>query len=817
MAFGAAAITALAISLGASLWLEHQAQLKTTERMADKANLALERHTQATFDLVDNVLGSTAGQLERAARRGPVTAAAVEEILHRNASGQAAIHGMTVRDAGGRLVAAGLQARLLRTDVSQTDYFTAQRDGPAAGSFIGAPIRSLTTGAWMIPISRRLNDADGKFAGVLVATLPIDFFSDFFRSLQFGEHGVLTIFRAEGTTLVREPEDHLIGVRVPGSPLFTKQLPKSPSGIHRVITVTDRIDRIFSYRKLPNMPLVVTIGIAVDDALADWYKRVRLYIAIWVLCAAVLTAFTALMVRQAGRQEAAQRAAEEIEARFRRLVANVPGVVFQRTHKTDGTVAYTFVSARAQEMYGHSAEDIMARPAMFMEEIASPDYEAALRATAKTLTTLSLDHETTMADGRTRWVRTTSTPSRLPNGDVVWDGVTIDISDRKAMELALRASEAEAERARTLLTDAVESINDGFVLYDADDRLVLMNRTARDWHPDFAAAAVPGATHEELIHAAARTGRIVGHGDDIEMIVSQRLARHRKAFGQPVERCVGGRWYQLTEYPTSRGGVVVLRTDVTALKQANVRLEEAKLLADKASRAKSEFLALMSHELRTPLNAILGFSEIIRDRSELAPSRVHEYAADIHASGALLLTLINDVLDLSKAESGRMELQLVPVDVAEIVERSLRIMKEHALRQGVGLTAETETALPVLYADDRKLMQILLNLLSNAVKFTPAGGRITVAARRETKEMLVIRISDTGVGIADDDMAKALAPFGQIDNLFTRQHSGTGLGLPLAKRLTELHGGAFDIESRVGIGTTVTLRFPLDRKFAAAA
>ncbi|HTY65582.1 MAG TPA: ATP-binding protein, partial [Alphaproteobacteria bacterium] len=284
------------------------------------------------------------------------------------------------------------------------------------------------------------------------------------------------------------------------------------------------------------------------------------------------------------------------------------------------------------------------------------------------------------------------------------------------------------------------------------------------------------------------------------------------------ERRVDGRWYQVTEYPTSNGGVVVMRTDVTALKEVNVRLEEARILADDANRAKSDFLAMMSHELRTPLNAILGFAEIIRDHgAALAPGKASEYASDIHTSGTLLLTLVNDVLDLSKAEAGMMELQLAPVDVSEIVGRSLRMIKERAARQAITISGKTESGLPVLHADDRKLLQILLNLLSNAVKFTPRGGQVTVSAACETKGVLAIKVADTGVGIAAENLAKALSPFGQIDNLLTREHSGTGLGLPLAKRLTELHGGTFDIESQVGVGTTVTLRFPLDREIAAAA
>jgi signal transduction histidine kinase len=818
IAFGAAAIAALAISLIVLLRIERDVQLDDAGRTAEKLTLALDRHAEATFDLVDGALRSAGGQLERLGRTGQMADDAVRSILQSSADGQGAIHSMSIRDARGVLTDITLLAQSPRLDTSHSDYFLAHRDSRLMGAFVGTPIKSIVTGEWMIPISRRLNGPDGEFVGVVVATLPVNFYSDFFKSLQIGSHGILDIFRADGTTLVREPAENLIGVRVNGSLLFDKYVREAANGRFRAHTVTDGIDRIFAYRSLSHLPLVVTIGVSVDEALAPWRARIRLYIGIWLLCALVLSAFTILMVRQAAREDAAHRAAADVEERFRRLVANVPGVVFQRMLKSDGTVAYNFISGRVQEIFGYTADGIMQNPGLILGQIDDVPYRVQLGASAQSLTTLTLEHQVTDAWGQPRWMRTMSTPSRLPNGDVIWDGVAIDITERKEMEIALQTSQAEAERAHTFLSDAIESISGGFVLYDADDRLVLMNRVAREWHPDFASVAVPGSRYEDLIRAAAKTGIIVGSGDNIEQMVAERLALHRKAFGQPVERRVDGRWYQVTEYPTSNGGVVVLRTDVTALKEINVRLEEARTLADEANRAKSDFLAMMSHELRTPLNAILGFAEIIRDHSAaLSSVKASEYAADIHISGTLLLTLVNDVLDLSKAEAGMMELQLAPVDVSEIVGRSLRMVKERATRQSITLIRKTESNLPLLYADDRKLMQILLNLLSNAVKFTPTGGQVAISAACETKAILAIRVTDTGVGIAAENLAKALSPFGQIDNLLTREHSGTGLGLPLAKRLTELHGGTFEIESRVGIGTTVTLRFPVGREVAAAA
>ena len=279
---------------------------------------------------------------------------------------------------------------------------------------------------------------------------------------------------------------------------------------------------------------------------------------------------------------------------------------------------------------------------------------------------------------------------------------------------------------------------------------------------------------------------------------------------QVIERRVEQRTAELLAANESNAA---LEGEIRERKRVEAELRTAKDQAEVASRAKSEFLAMVSHELRTPLNAVIGFSEmlIFEMFGPIGDNRYKGYAEDIRSSGLHLLGLINNILDLSKVEANKFQLNEQKVVLSDLVADAMHLVESKALAVGIGLKIEIDEALPALYADERALKQIVLNLLSNAIKFTKRKGRVTVSAGYDGSRGLILSVSDTGIGIAEADLAAVMKPFMQVDSSLARKYEGTGLGLPLTRSLVELHGGKLEIESILDEGTTVRVIFPTER------
>jgi two-component system, cell cycle sensor histidine kinase PleC len=452
----------------------------------------------------------------------------------------------------------------------------------------------------------------------------------------------------------------------------------------------------------------------------------------------------------------------------------------------------------------------------------------------------SFDHEFRMRHKNGHWVWLRARAALAPGRDTRLPhlvGIVFDISRQK--ELDKLNSEAEVR-----LKDAIENISEAFVLWDTDSKLVLCNSKYQQFHSLPASVCVPGTAYSAVASASQ------------EPVVKQYVPG--EIIGQPAGarsievQLADGRWLQINERRTKDGGFVSVGTDITALKDQEVTLlhsektlmetvrdlqrerqtaEEQKQrlaeLADKyasektraesANRSKSEFLANMSHELRTPLNAIIGFSEVMTNElfGTIGNAKYVEYAADIRRSGLYLLDVLNDILDMSKIEAGKMDLEFGDVDFSSVVEESMRLIGPRAAEAKVNVVISRMEDTH-LRADKRALKQVLLNLLSNAIKFTPEGGKVTLSFANDGTTAR-FSIADTGIGIPARDLEKLGRPFEQGENQMTKSKGGTGLGLAICRALATLHGGNMKIKSTQGKGTTVEVTLPAKRAAAKRA
>jgi two-component system, cell cycle sensor histidine kinase PleC len=414
-------------------------------------------------------------------------------------------------------------------------------------------------------------------------------------------------------------------------------------------------------------------------------------------------------------------------------------------------------------------------------------------------------------------------------------GIAVDITEQKS--LAEKTVEADLR-----LRDAIETIPEAFVLWDAGDRLVLCNSHFQRLHKLPDSAVTPGTSYETVIE--------VGRMPEVRTRLndSGSHAPGARTFEAQLD---DGSWLHISERRTKDGGYVSVGTDITRIKEHEQKLVEndlqlratvtdlkrsqtaleqqaveladlaqkysqEKTRAEEANQTKSKFLANMSHELRTPLNAIIGFSEIMGSGmfGALGSEKYQEYCHDILTSGHYLLEVINDILDMSKIEAGRMKLDLESLDLSRTLAESLRVVAGRAHDKNLVLDADIATSIS-LVADRRATKQIIVNLLSNAVKFTPEGGRVAVRSRL-TSDRVMLFIADNGIGIPQQSLIRLGRPFEQVESQLTKTYHGSGLGLAIARSLTHLHGGTMRLRSQIGKGTVVCISLPRHQAKAEA-
>ncbi|MCS6925450.1 MAG: PAS domain S-box protein [Candidatus Binatia bacterium] len=507
----------------------------------------------------------------------------------------------------------------------------------------------------------------------------------------------------------------------------------------------------------------------------------------------------------------AEEALRQSEARFQRLATNFPaGMIFQFLLRTDGSVAFPYLSPSCQELFGLTPEEIQKDPSRIMHMVHPEDREAfqqSIARSAQTLSPWSWQGRAMIEPGTVKWFCGSSRPEKQPNGDILWDGLLMDITERKQAEEALRRS----ERFNTAL---IAQSPLGIITYTPDGQVTSVNRAwERMW----------GVTWEQIqgynlftdpqlvgtpMHAAL--AQLVRQGGETPVF---ELEYDMTALPGGTKRWASAKFYTVHDEQDKIAQLVCLNEDISARKQLEQELRRAKEAAEAASRAKSEFLANMSHEIRTPMNGIIGMTELLLETPLSAEQQ--EYARTVRGCAEALLGILNDILDFSKIEAGRLELEAVPFGVREMVGEALKAVAVRAQAKGLELLYEVAPHMPEeVVGDPTRLRQVILNLVGNAIKFTEQGEVVVrVAPVEQTAHEVVVhvQVTDTGIGIPPEKQTAIFAPFTQADASTTRRYGGTGLGLAISRQLVELMGGRLWVESTVGVGSTFHFTVRLGR------
>ncbi len=474
---------------------------------------------------------------------------------------------------------------------------------------------------------------------------------------------------------------------------------------------------------------------------------------------------------------------------------------------------------RLPEIFGLSPADLVpglpAKDFLFLlidqgvVNLRAEEAEAWVEAYVDASTRADRKQEVRLADGTWLSFDWRRLPPGLGDGGYV--SVFSDITARKRAQIRLRHAEAKYRQI-------FDNVQEGILQVTPEGRILSVNK---------AGARVFGyASPEVMLREVTNIGRQLYLQSTRQRELMDLLERNGAVqdFRSQMRRRDGGIiWVAKTlrRVVDDRGNTVMIEgmfRDVSSQRRAEEALMQAKDQAEAANRAKSDFLANMSHELRTPLNAILGFSQILSEGmlGPLGNAKYTEYCRDILASGRHLLALINDILDMAKVEAGKMALDEEWLDLEDSIDAALLLVRERAAQGSIHLSKTLPKPPPTVWGDTRRLRQVWINLLTNAVKFTPAEGRVNVNVSVSEDGAIAIAVSDTGIGIAATDIERVLQPFAQVETALSRGHEGTGLGLALTRSLVELHGGRLAIDSEVGIGTTVTVILPADRRRTAA-
>jgi len=770
----------------------------------DGANLSwvLETRLDATLRRIDSdlmLLVQAVSAQDLQSERARVQAEAMRRTLAVHTEKFDEISGFYFFDAQGELVYASRVVPAFRID--DRAHFKRLRDEPAAGIVFGDVQIARSSGTPSMVAGRAIRDDQGHFLGAVIAVIDLDYFSQLVKSINVGPGGVVAIRRSDDTRLVLRHPPLPAQINQPANYAIRDRIfAGERSGVEHLDSPTDGIPRISTFRALENYPFYIVVAAGKDDVLANWQIQAMTTGGVGALLLGLLAWLGWRLLRGERRAwEVAGRLRESEEQLSYVLEATGDGIWDWRIVPNQVRHNACWSSILGLE---HVPED---HPVEYFAALIHPEdrpqvmarVEAALAGDGS----YQSEHRMNRIDGRLIWV--------LDRGRVVErdaQGRPLRMVGSITDITARREAESRQHESEMLMRSAIDVIDEAFVIFDADDKLIYCNEKYRQVYPSVTELIQPGRTFTEIVRTWKERLPEQLQGRDLDDWVARRTAFHRSG-GVLIQHTDNDRWMRIVERSTPSGHIVGFRVDITELVHAKEKAEAANL-------AKSRFLAMMSHEIRTPMNGILGMAQMLQMPNVDEGERL-EYARTIYNSGQSMLKLLNDILDLSKVEAGKLQLEMTLIDPNALVEEVRALFAETASGKQVELMTQTRLPDGCLYrGDTHRLRQMLANLVGNALKFTSTGSvRIEVGETALDGEaaMIEFAVSDTGIGIPADKIDLLFQPFSQADDSITREFGGTGLGLSIVRSLVRLMGGDIGVESQPGQGSRFWFRIRVAR------
>ena len=830
--FAAAILMLVAMAAAeTTIWDLHGRADRETQTGLDRVALIIAEQTSRSFQAVDLVLKDAIDRVSTTTASGGIQQMrladeAIHGYLADRMKGLPQVANLILIDADGLYANSARDWPVPPTSFAHREQFRYLRDNAAGGLFVSEPVKNTYDGTWTIYLARRLAGPDGRFEGVAQAAVRLNYFEQFYASVALGEGGSISLRRDDGTVLAHYPwVDGLVGT----IPRRAENVVDRLDGRHVAEQPLDRSDRYVAVKRVPDLPLLVSTALTRQAVLGSW-RRDATILGVGTLGAATaVILLLCVLYRKMRNLRRSELLLEQQNVKLEnseRLLLDAQRI---------GKLGHWFADAAGcQASWSPQMFEIAGIPAggsvSFDEFVACihpadvDEFRAIHRDARQNGRPFTHEHRWVRPDGTIRWVRLDSHPQFGADGIIVGTlGTVQDITERKDAERVV-------EESRRRLFDAIESVSQGFILYDGEDRFVLANGRFREMFPELSARLVPGMPYREVLRIVWDLGMVDGHRTDFDTWRTRTLAWHGS--GTPIENLYGdGRWIQFVDHRTSEGGTAGICTDITEFKQVQATLEQklmdleksrseleiqkqelvstsrdlvkARDAAEEASRAKSEFLAITSHEIRTPLSGMIGMIGLL---SETPLNHEQERFAKLaRESSDSLLSVINDILDFSKLEAGRISVEQVDFDVMELINGVTMLLGPRAEEKGLAVEVRPARDLPQwLKGDPMRLRQVLLNLVNNAVKFTEAGRIVVAASHRELAGELELRfeVTDTGIGIDPEKRLHLFKPFMQADTSISRRYGGSGLGLAICRKLCTMMRGTIGVESTLGAGST---------------